>query len=124
MHEAHKKQQPLATIGLFEAEKPEECGIATLDERCRILDFEEKPVNPRTNLANAGIYVLSNHIFDQIRWDFPKPMDFGFQILPQLIGRMYGHRIDGYHRDIGTPENYERAQREYLEMGADGSFDT
>lgn len=113
MHEAHKRHGELATIGLFEPENPRECGIALLDETGRVVGFEEKPARPKGNLANAGIYLLSKDIFEQVRWDFPLPMDFGFHILPQLVGQMYGYPINAYHLDIGTPENYQRAQREY-----------
>lgn len=115
MYEIHTSHHALATIGLFEVNNPQECGIVTLDDTGRVVGFEEKPANPKGNLANAGIYVLSGRVFDEARWDFSLPMDFGFHILPQLVGRMQGHRIRGYHLDIGTPENYRRAQRDLSE---------
>ena len=113
MLDFHKRHGALATIGLFETENPKQCGIATLDETGRVIEFAEKPTNPKGNLANAGIYLLSNRVFGQVRWNFPLPIDFSFHILPQLIGQMYGYHIKEYHLDIGTPENYRRAQREY-----------
>lgn len=120
MYAFHKRRDALASIGLFEVENPRECGIATLDETGKIVAFVEKPDNPKGNLANAGIYLLGNRIFEQVRWDFSLPMDFGFHILPQLIGRMYGYHIKEFHLDIGTPENYRRAQDKF-KNGLNGS---
>lgn len=103
----------LGTIGLFRTERPNECGIALLDETEKVIEFEEKPVKPKSNLANAGIYLFKREVFDQVRWDFPLPMDFGYHILPQLVGKMYGYVINDYHLDIGTPKNYRRALENY-----------
>ncbi|MCF6238887.1 MAG: nucleotidyltransferase family protein, partial [Candidatus Marinimicrobia bacterium] len=100
MLEFHRRREALATIGLFEVENPKQCGIATLDETGRVIEFVEKPADPKGNLANAGIYLLSNRVFEQVRWGYSLPMDFGFHILPQLVGRMYGYPIKEYHLDI------------------------
>ena len=113
MYASYQVHGGLGTIGLFRTERPNECGIALLDETEKVIEFEEKPVKPKSNLANAGIYLFKREVFEQVRWDFPLPMDFGYHILPQLVGKMYGYVINDYHLDIGTPENHERAQREY-----------
>ena len=113
MYASYQVHGGLGLIGLFRTERPNECGIALLDETEKIIEFEEKPGQPKSNLANAGIYLFKREVFEQVRWDFPLPMDFGYHILPQLVGKMYGYVINDYHVDIGTPENHERAQREY-----------
>lgn len=113
MASVHERSGRLATVGLFEAEDPRACGIASLDESGRITAFEEKPPHPKGNLANGGIYMLNAAIFDEVRWEFPFPIDFGYHILPQLVGRMQGYRIHGLHMDIGTPESYAKAQKIY-----------
>ena len=99
------------SMALFRANHPEQCGIAALDDGMRITEFTEKPKSPKSNLANAGIYIASRKIFDI----FPdkSPLDFGNDILPLLTGKMYGHEITGYLIDIGTPENYSKAQNEW-----------
>ncbi len=101
----------ILSMALFRANHPEQCGIATLDDGMRITEFTEKPKSPKSNLANAGIYIASRKIFDI----FPdkSPLDFGNDILPLLTGKMYGHEITGYLIDIGTPENYSKAQNEW-----------
>ena len=55
---AHDPARPLLTMALFEAQEPSRCGIAELDGETRlIVGFEEKPAQPKSNLANAGLYV-------------------------------------------------------------------
>ncbi|MBW2059714.1 MAG: nucleotidyltransferase family protein [Deltaproteobacteria bacterium] len=119
MEAFHRAHGGIATIGLFRCERPTECGIAVLDESDRILDFEEKPTSPKGDLANGGIYLLSREIFHEVCWDVAMPLDFGFHVLPQLRGKMYGYVIHDYHMDIGTPAGYERAQGECPEYLAE-----
>ncbi|HMP88805.1 MAG TPA: nucleotidyltransferase family protein [Kiritimatiellia bacterium] len=107
----HQRKQSLFTMGLFRAAAPEECGIATLDADKRVVAFTEKPKNPVSDLANAGIYAMSRELLDLIP-DQPLA-DFGYDIIPQLVGKMYGYLIPGYYMDIGTWERLERARREW-----------
>jgi NDP-sugar pyrophosphorylase family protein len=103
-HRAH--EDPL-TMALFHAPNPRACGIATLDDAGRITAFTEKPENPASDLANAGLYVL-----DAAAWREIADMgafDFGFDVLPRFVGRMRGFVHAGYHRDIGTPESLAQA---------------
>lgn len=109
MLEFHNKKQSPFTMALFNSNNPSECGIVTLDANNYITSFEEKPLNPQSNLANAGIYLANSEIFQYNNID-KKFCDFGFEILPQL--QMYGWKDDFYLLDIGTIEKYEQAQRE------------
>ncbi len=100
---------PWATIALFHSPAPSQCGIAELDLDGRIVGFVEKPEHPVSDLANAGIYVMQREVLDLIP---NKPIaDFGFDVLPQLVGRMYGYEINGFFVDIGTLERLEFAKR-------------
>lgn len=105
----HQEGDAVLTMGLFHTPFPKECGIATLDENGRITDFVEKPEKPQSDLANAGIYAVSSDIFDVIG-DQPPPVDFGFDAIPKLAGRMAGVVIEGFLMDVGTPERYEAVQ--------------
>lgn len=100
------------TMGLHRTERPEACGIAAIAERGLITSFIEKPKNPATNLANAGVYVAGQEIFKYIP-EREGLVDFGFDVFPSLIGKMYGYEINEYLLDIGTIENYERANKEW-----------
>jgi len=102
------------TMGLFHTDSPEKCGIVEIDENALIVGFEEKPKLPKSNLANAGIYLAKKEI-----WDYIPPqefLDFGFDILPRLVGRMYGYEIKESLIDIGTIENYRKAQETWKKI--------
>jgi mannose-1-phosphate guanylyltransferase len=100
---------PLLTLVAYPTDEPQRCGIVELDERQRVVSFEEKPPHPRSNLANAGLHVASSGLYDYLPAKFPA--DLGFDVLPTLIGQMVGYVTDEYIQDIGTPETYARAQR-------------
>ena len=97
----HRERRAEFTMALFEAPEPSACGIATLDGSGRITAFEEKPEHPLSDLANAGIYVISRGVVGSLLDD--GSFDLAFEVLPKLAGRMHGFPIGGYHRDVGTP---------------------
>jgi NDP-sugar pyrophosphorylase family protein len=96
------------TMVLFRTTRPKECGIATLDAQGRIVEFVEKPADPPSNLANAGVYVVTADAFREIA-DL-HTFDLGFDVLPRFVGRMRGFLHEGYHRDIGHLEALEQAR--------------
>jgi len=109
LYASHLQQRPVLTLGTFEAEFPERCGIAEVDEQGVVQGFVEKPEKPLSNHAAAGIYVAEPEIFDY----FPEPeasnvLDLGFDVIPKLVGQMRNYSINQVI-DIGTPENYRKA---------------
>jgi len=104
----HKNKAPVLTMGLFHAENPSECGIVSLDKNNLITKFVEKPMHPETDLSNAGVMAASTRIFK----DIPDkcPCDLSYDVLPKLVGRMYGYVIEDFFIDIGTMEKYKKAQ--------------
>ena len=106
-HRAH--QDPFSML-LFHTKRPRECGIATLDETGRIVEFCEKPEKPESNLANAGVYVVDGELYAEIA--SMKAFDIGFDILPRLTGRMRGYAFDGFHLDIGDQAALDQARRD------------
>jgi mannose-1-phosphate guanylyltransferase len=111
MVDFHVERGGVLTVGLFRAEAPEECGIAEIDGENVITSFTEKPTHPVSNLANAGIYIAGQELFDYI--PMKKFVDFGFDVLPHLVGKMYGYVIEEYLIDIGDPANYKRANEQW-----------
>ena len=109
----HRSHDDPFTMLLFHAPVPETCGIAQMGEDGRIVAFIEKPEKPASDLANAGVYVVSAEAYREIA-DMGG-FDLGFDVLPRFSGRMRGFAFDGYHRDIGSPEALELAQREVAE---------
>ncbi len=95
------------SLALFEAPDPRQCGIAELDGNGVIIGFEEKPPNPKSNLASAGIYAAGEEIFDFI----PEgEADLARDVLTKFVGRMLGYTMKERLIDVGTIENYMKAQ--------------
>jgi len=109
----HASHTDPITMLLFHAENPSACGIATLDEQQRIIDFVEKPQNPSSDLANAGIYVIDAETYREIA--NLQRFDFGHDVLPDYAGKMRGFDHNGYHRDIGTLDSLEQARSDLAE---------
>ncbi len=105
---AHRAGGEAMTMLLFHAPNPKTCGIAELDHSGRIIAFEEKPAEPKSDMANAGIYVVTAAAWREIA-DL-SAFDLGFDVLPRFVGRMRGHLHAGYHRDIGTLDVLAAAQ--------------
>ena len=104
----HQENSGYVTLGLFRTPNPCQCGIISLDKRGKVIKFIEKPDEPFSDLANAGIMVASQEIFDYI--PSKEKADIGYDVLPQLIEYMYGKLLEGEFIDIGTPERYRQAQ--------------
>jgi mannose-1-phosphate guanylyltransferase len=111
MIEFHRSRRSILTLGLFHTNNPANCGIAEVDEKNTITNFIEKPANPKSNVAGAGIYIANHEIRNYLPDHYPS--DIGYDVLPQLIGKMKGYFIKEYFIDIGTVENYEQARREF-----------
>lgn len=116
MARAHRQWGSIFTMGLFRADQPARCGIADVAPDNRVVHFEEKPEHPRSDLANAGLYMTDARLFDRLPTG-PPPFDFGHHVLPALVGEMYGYEIPEPLIDIGTWESYQRAEREVASMG-------
>jgi NDP-sugar pyrophosphorylase family protein len=109
----HKERDAIATIGLVQREEVDQYGVVVVDERGKVVGFQEKPAKgtERSKLVNTGIYAFSPRIFDYIpAGEF---YDFGKQVFPALQSAglaFYGFDARGaYWADIGTPAEYRRA---------------
>ncbi|HXP92780.1 MAG TPA: NDP-sugar synthase [Candidatus Binatia bacterium] len=114
----HRKREAIATIGLVQMEQVDQYGVVILDDRGRIVQFQEKP-EPGTELShlvNTGIYCFEPEIFTHIPSN--EFVDFGRDVFPSLQARneaFYGLPLPGaYWCDIGTPSEYLRATRDAL----------
>jgi NDP-sugar pyrophosphorylase family protein len=105
---AHRSHGEPITMLLFRAPNPKACGIAELDPEGRVTAFEEKPTHPKSDLANAGVYVVTPAGWCEIA-DM-KALDIGFDVLPKFLGRIHGHAHRGYHLDIGDRSALAAAQ--------------
>jgi len=109
MMKVHNQSSKPFTIGLFRSNNPRSCGIVTLDSSGCVITFEEKPNAPKSDLANAGIYIMNTKLFDKIDLNNKKLLDIGFDLLPKLINQMQGYEIKNFVLDMGTPNNLKLA---------------
>ncbi|AIU68987.1 nucleotidyltransferase [Thermococcus eurythermalis] len=120
MYEWHRKKNAFMTIALQPVNDVTGFGVAKIDDDHRIEYFVEKPKPEEapSNLANTGIYILSENFWEFLEEDWAKEMkenrrlDFGGDIIPALIEHgydVYGYPMSGYWFDIGTPDRYLNA---------------
>ena len=103
--------EPVATLTAFHSPDPSSGGVLQTGAGGLVTGFAEKPARPVSDLVNAGIYAFAPALLDEVGG--PPPRDIGFDLLPRLVGRARVVTVDGYFRDIGTPEAYRRACEEW-----------
>jgi mannose-1-phosphate guanylyltransferase len=109
--EAHREQGAAATLAVFHSENPSAGGVIELDAAGRVIGFVEKPSEPVCDLTNAGMYAFGPGVIDEI--DDRLPQDIGYDLMPRLVGRARAVLVEGYFRDIGTPDAYRQAREEW-----------
>jgi mannose-1-phosphate guanylyltransferase len=114
----HGTHDRIASMALFRSPNPSACGVVEMDAAGLVVGFWEKPENPRSDLVNAGLYVFRAPVRQYLPADLPA--DVGRSLMPALVGQAKGLPIRGYFIDIGTLENYERAQADYQAACAAG----
>ncbi|MCX6004353.1 MAG: glucose-1-phosphate adenylyltransferase subunit GlgD [Chloroflexi bacterium] len=110
---AHRNRHADVTVAVYEVaqEETSRFGIITVDHNERIVNFEEKPKVAKSRLASMGIYVFNKSVLIDALEEMARKQegfDFGHNVLPDLIGKyqVYGYRLRGYWRDVGTIETY------------------
>ena len=124
MLEYHKSMNADCTIGVIEVpiKDAHRFGIMNTDANDVITEFEEKPENPKNNLASMGIYifnwkVLKSYLNEDER-DPNSSHDFGKDLIPAMLRdnkRMYAYRFNGYWKDVGTEESLWQANMDLLD---------
>jgi mannose-1-phosphate guanylyltransferase len=109
--EAHRAAGAIATLTAFHSPNPSSGGVMEVDAEGTVTGFTEKPEHPVSDLVNAGIYAFQPALLDELKGDLP--CDIGYDLLPRLVGRAHAVPIEGYFRDIGTPEAYRQAQEDW-----------
>jgi NDP-sugar pyrophosphorylase family protein len=119
---AHRRGGAPITIALYSVDNPTECGIVELDAQSRVRRFVEKPAPDQvfSQLANAGVFAVEPEVLSWLPAD--QRLDFGHDVFPQLLAAghaILGHPITDTLIDIGTPENYQKAQQLAARVPAD-----
>lgn len=123
MLDFHKETGAECTIAVMPVpwEEASRFGIMIADENKKINDFEEKPKNPRSNLASMGIYIFNWKTLKEAlltNKDVPN-LDFGMHIIPYVHAKgapMYAYEFRGYWKDVGTLSSYWEANMELIDL--------
>src|SRR4030043_314136 len=116
----HRQQGAAITIGVTEVPwyETNRFGIMLLDGNKKVVAFEEKPSQPKSNLASMGIYVFNKDILFNVLEEAHQRglQDFGSEVIPDAIDRyqIYGYKYEGYWRDVGTVEAYWQANMDLV----------
>jgi mannose-1-phosphate guanylyltransferase len=110
---AHQNRPPdcLMSMMTFRTKTPSLCGIVELDKRNIVIDFHEKISNPPSNLANSAIYILTPELMKILDKEMKFVKDFSLEVIHQFIGRIYSYETKELFYDIGTPEEYLKANQ-------------
>lgn len=126
MLDFHKENHADVTIAAMPVpmEEASRFGIVITDEEKRITAFEEKPANPRSNLASMGIYIFSWPVLrDALLMKKEEPAcDFGKHVIPYCFengSRMFAYEFNGYWKDVGTLGSYWEANMELIDIVPD-----
>ena len=126
MLEAHKAANAACTISVLEVpwDEAPRFGIMAVDGEDNITEFQEKPKQPKSNLASMGIYVFTwkklRRALVEDEADPSSSNDFGKNIIPKLLAageKMIAYRFDGYWKDVGTLESLWDANMDMLSRG-------
>lgn len=111
--EAHETRPAacMMTMMSFTTNQPEKCGILQTNDHGILTDFFEKVENPPGNEANGAIYCLSKQLICLMKREFINTTDFSTEIIPKLLGKIFTHHTNKILIDIGSPVQYEMAQR-------------
>lgn len=123
MLDFHKAKGAEVTIAAMPVpiEEAKRFGIVITDDDRKIVDFEEKPENPRSNLASMGIYIFNWKTLKEAliaKADQPA-LDFGKHIIPYCHENgapMYAYEFNGYWKDVGTLNSYWEANMELIDI--------
>ena len=119
----HKEKRAEVTIAVIEVKKEEASrfGIMNTKEDLAIYEFEEKPKNPKSNMASMGVYLFNWKLLKQVLKDDEKDKesdnDFGKNIIPRFLEqnkKLFAYPFEGYWKDVGTIDSLWQANMDLL----------
>ena len=123
MLDFHKENQADVTIAAMPVpmEEASRFGIVVAEEDGQIQEFQEKPAQPKSNLASMGIYIFSWPVLKEalIALREVHGCDFGKHIIPYCHGknnRLFAYEYNGYWKDVGTLGSYWEANMELIDI--------
>ncbi len=124
--EFHKSNKADITIATYPVswEEASRFGLVITDESKKVLEFEEKPAKPRSNLASMGIYIFSWKVLKEalIKLSDQPGCDFGKHVIPYCHengANIYAFEYNGYWKDVGTLTSYWESNMELIDLVPD-----
>ncbi|TAK02283.1 MAG: glucose-1-phosphate adenylyltransferase subunit GlgD [Chloroflexota bacterium] len=113
-HRRHRADVTIAVrrVPLADASR---MGILAMDDADRVTEWQEKPKQPKSDLASMGVYVFSRRAL--LKWLDEERIDFGGHVVPAMLeggARVFGYRYAGYWQDVGTIQSYWEANMALL----------
>jgi len=124
MLKEHKEKKADVTISVIEVawDEASRFGLMNTDEQGNIVEFEEKPEHPKSNLASMGVYIFNWSVLKAyLEKDVLNPEsahDFGKNVIPLMLQeklKLHAYPFKGYWRDVGTVESYWEASMDMLD---------
>lgn len=124
MLKAHKEADAAITIAVMPVpwEEASRFGIMNVDDKGNIVEFEEKPKNPKSNLASMGIYIFKydalKKYLNEDEHDPESSNDFGKNIIPKMLEngeKMVSYTFEGYWKDVGTVQSLWEANMDLID---------
>ncbi len=119
---AHRRKRADVTIAVRHVPLSDasRMGVLALDDNDRVIEWQEKPKVPKSDLASMGVYVFSKKALR--RWLGDDRIDFGRHVIPAMLdsqARVFGYRYEGYWQDVGTIQSYWEANLALLQDNAE-----
>jgi glucose-1-phosphate adenylyltransferase len=133
MLEDHISKNAECTISVYEVpiEEASRFGILVADKNGKIIEFQEKPAHPTSNLASMGIYIFNYKTLRKAlikdAQDDSSDHDFGKNIIPMLLGegkKLIAYKYKGYWKDVGTIKSLHEANMDLINDDVDLNFDS
>ena len=119
----HKANNADVTIAVMPVslEEAGRFGVVVTEEKNQVIEFEEKPPQPKSNLVSMGIYIFSWNVLKEtlVKLQDEPGCDFGKHIIPYIHengNRVFAYEYNGYWKDVGTLQSYWEANMELIDI--------
>ena len=126
----HEERQADVTLAFTRCPEEElhQFGTITTDTEERVIGFQEKVKQPKSNMVSMGVYLFKNDILQRCLEEDAKRRfsrhDFGRDVLPRMVAegkhRVFAYDFQGYWRDVGTVQMYWQSNMDMIEMSPGG----
>lgn len=104
------------TMMTFTTDMPQSCGIVEVNGKGLVEAFHEKVADPPGNIANGAVYIFEPSMLKFLAGLRKPDIDLSTEVLPAFLGKICVFANTNYHRDIGTLESLQSAEREYAKF--------